>query len=128
MQTTRVPAHAGQVSYRTGMERAYPTLFPGVLHLDPFKLCLRGAPLVGLPSSRISVPVSVFTGVPSVQVMDAKFSQLPNMLRSAAVPAQGEPVGSSVAQQAARQGTGILVSARDSLRTPPIFLTCRASR
>lgn len=96
--------------------------------IDPFKLCLRGAPLVGPPSSKISVPVSVFTGIPSVQVMGTKFSQLPNMLHSATVPAQGEPVGSSVAQQAARQGTGTLVSPRDSLRTSLIFLTCRGSR
>ena len=36
-----------------------PTFLPGILHLDPFNLSLHGVPTVGLPSSKISVPVCV---------------------------------------------------------------------
>ena len=45
----------------------------------------------------------VFLGVPSIQIMDAKFSQLPNIPHPAAAPAWGEPVGFSTAQPCKEQ-------------------------
>lgn len=67
---------------------------------------LQGLPTLQICSSKMGVSISVYEcpPTPAVHFMDAKYSQLPSMCHSAAVPAQGGPVGSG-AQQAARQGT-----------------------
>lgn len=68
---------------------------------------------------------SVFLGIPSIQIMDAKFSQLPNILHCATAPVLGEAVGSSTAQLDEEQAAwlpllaGTSVSPGDSLRALP---------